>query len=111
MKIAFPANDKIIASHFRHCNNFQVFVVDNDKQIVNQAIIENPAEHTPGLLPQILQKHGIEIVVVDGIGQKAVSLFNEMGIQVIIGVSGPIDDALRSFLAGTLKGGENICSH
>lgn len=111
MKIAFPANGKFIASHFRHCANFQVFVIDNDKKIVHQSSIENSAEHTPGVLPQILQKNGIELVIVDGIGQKAISLFNEMGIQVITGVSGFIEDALRHFLDGTLKGGGNICSH
>ena len=111
MKIAFPANGSVIASHFGHCVGFQIFDVDNNKTIVNQSTIENFGEHKPGVLPQVLQKHGIEVVIADGIGQKAINLFNEAGIKVITGASGLIENSLRSFLDGTLKDGGNICSH
>ena len=111
MKIAFPANGKVISDHFGHCANFKVFEVDDNKMIVSQSTIENPGEHQPGVLPKMLQEHGIEVVIAGGIGQKAVSLFNENGIKVISGASGLIEAALKHFLNGALQDGGNICSH
>ena len=111
MKIAFPANGKVVSSHFGHCVAFRVFEVDNNKTVINQSTIENPGEHKPGVLPQVLQKHGIGVVIANGIGQKAINLFNRMGIKVITGANGLIDEILRRFLNGTLQDGGNICSH
>jgi len=111
MKIAFPANGRVISSHFGHCAGFRFFDIDNNKIIVNQSTIENPGEHKPGVLPKVLQKHGINVLIVDGIGQKAINLFNEMGIKVITGVSGLIEEALRRFLNGILRDSGNICNH
>ena len=111
MKIAFPSNGKIIASHFGYCANFQVFEVDSNKTIVSQSTIENPGEHKPGVLPQVLREHGINLVIVDGIGQNAIQLFNQNGIKVITGANGLIEDILRQFLSGALQTNGNICSH
>jgi predicted Fe-Mo cluster-binding NifX family protein len=111
MKIAFPANGKVISSHFGHCVSFKVFDIDDDKAIVNQSTIENPGEHKPGVLPGVLQQYEINVLIADGIGQKAINLFNEMGIKVITGASGLIEDVLRRFLNDTLQDGGNICNH
>jgi len=111
MKIVFPADGVVIAGHFGHCANFKIFEIDDNKAIANQTTLENPDKHKPGVLPGLLQKHGVDVVIANGIGQKAIELFNQMGIKVITGVSGLIEEALSDFLKGFLKGGGNICSH
>jgi predicted Fe-Mo cluster-binding NifX family protein len=111
MKIAFPANGKVISDHFGHCANFKIFEMGDNKSIINQSTIEAPSVHQPGVLPKILQEQGVDVVIVGGIGQKAIELFNESDIKVVTGVSGLIEKALENFLNGTLQNGENICSH
>jgi predicted Fe-Mo cluster-binding NifX family protein len=110
MKIAIPANGKVVSDHFGHCALFKVFDVENNL-VVNQTGIENPGNHKPGVLPQLLKDNEIELVIAGGIGQKAVSMFNEMGIKVISGASGTVEKVMEQFIAGNLKDGGNICSH
>ena len=110
MKIAIPANDQITSEHFGHCASFKVFETENNK-ILSQSTIENPENHTPGMLPQLLKDNGINLVIAGGIGLKAINIFNEAGIKVITGASGSIEDILNHFFDGTLQDGENICSH
>ena len=79
--------------------------------IVEETAIENPGNHKPGVLPQLLKEHGIELVIAGGIGQKAVDLFNRMGIKVITGASGLIETVLSNYINGLLQDGGNICDH
>ena len=88
-----------------------MFELDATRSVINQTSIENSGEHKPGVLPQSLHKQGVNVVIADGIGQNAIQLFNEMGIQVITGASGLIEEALKRFLDGALKDAGNICSH
>jgi predicted Fe-Mo cluster-binding NifX family protein len=111
MKVAFPANGQVISDHFGHCASFKIFEVDDHKTIISQTDIEPPSSHQPGVLPQLLQENGVEVVIAGGIGQKAIELFNEKGIKVITGVNGLIQKVLEDFLSGVLQNGGNICSH
>jgi predicted Fe-Mo cluster-binding NifX family protein len=110
VKIAFPAEGEFIADHFGHCKVFRVFNLDH-KEIISQSNIQSPCEHKLGVLPELLHKHGVEIVIVDSIGRKAIDLFDAMGIKVITGAKGLIEESLRCFLNGTLQDSGKVCSH
>jgi predicted Fe-Mo cluster-binding NifX family protein len=45
-----------------------------------------------------------------GMGPRAVEFFKEYGIEVIMGVSGEVNDVIKKILNGTLEGGESLCS-
>jgi len=111
MKVAFPSNGKVISEHFGHCTSFKVFEIDENKKVVQQFTIENHGEHQPGVLPNMLKEKGINVVIAGGIGQKAVQFFNDMGIKIISGASGLIEENLEQFLNGLLEDGGQICSH
>ncbi|MCK4870950.1 MAG: NifB/NifX family molybdenum-iron cluster-binding protein [Gammaproteobacteria bacterium] len=110
MKIALPANGKEIASHFGHCACFEIFNVENNI-IGEKTTVNSVGEHKPGVLPQLLKDNGVNLIIADGIGQKAVQLFNSWGIEVIVGVRGLLEDAIARYLDGNLQGGSNGCSH
>ena len=40
---------------------------------------------------------------------RATGLFNEYGIQTIVGISGRIDEVIEKLKKGTLEGGESLC--
>jgi predicted Fe-Mo cluster-binding NifX family protein len=44
-------------------------------------------------------------------GPRAQGLFAEQGIDVIIGVMGPVEEVIESYLANTLVAGDSFCSH
>ena len=42
-------------------------------------------------------------------GQRAKMLFNEKGIQAVVGIEGKIEEVLNNFAQGQLEGGSNSC--
>jgi predicted Fe-Mo cluster-binding NifX family protein len=44
-------------------------------------------------------------------GPRAVELFQQHGIQVILGISGPIDLVAQEFIAGRIVPGVSSCHH
>jgi len=49
-------------------------------------------------------------MIAGGMGRRAEAFFNQYGIEVIVGVTGKIDDVIKKILDGTLEGGESLCS-
>ncbi|HYE82218.1 MAG TPA: hypothetical protein VEG39_08630 [Clostridia bacterium] len=45
-----------------------------------------------------------------GHGARASTLFEDLGIQVIAGVNGSIDEVIQKLEKGALKGGESLCT-
>lgn len=71
-----------------------------------------PPPHEPGLLPRWLQEQGVRVIIAGGMGQRALSLFDEKGITVKSGPAGKTADELaRLFLEGRLLSGPTACGH
>ena len=51
----------------------------------------------------------MDAIVAGGMGQRAVGLFDEVKIQVVVGVSGKLDEVIEKLQNGTLEGGESLC--
>ncbi|MCC7295113.1 MAG: NifB/NifX family molybdenum-iron cluster-binding protein [Acidobacteria bacterium] len=112
MKIASPMANGRLSAHFGHCEKFALVEVDpKEKKIVGRTDIDAPP-HEPGLLPGWLAEQGAEVIIAGGMGGRAMSLFAERGIKVIVGA--PVETPERlagDFLAGTLSPGDNLCDH
>ena len=68
--------------------------------------------HQPGLLPEWLSRQGVNVVIAGGMGSRAQDLFNQSGINVLIGA--PSDDPekiIMNYLSDNLVAGDNICDH
>lgn len=112
MKMAVPVENGRLCNHFGHCENFALLDVDTAKQaILRREDIPAPP-HEPGLLPAWLQERGVNVIIAGGMGSRALGLFAERGIQVIVGAT-PSDPEtiVKSYLAGTLVTGQNVCDH
>jgi len=112
MKIAIPLANGRLAMHFGHCERFALVEVDPaEKKIIHREDIDAPP-HQPGLLPPWLAKRGATMIIAGGMGQRALGLFAQQGIQVVVGASAETPERLVSdYLAGTLQAGENVCDH
>lgn len=110
MKIALPVDNGNLSTHFGHSPHFGIFEV-RGKEIVGENYVEPPA-HSPGVLPAWLMEQGVKIVLASGLGRRAISRFEETGIEVVYGVPvGPARDVVTSYLNGTLAVGDNVCDH
>ncbi|MFA6866174.1 MAG: NifB/NifX family molybdenum-iron cluster-binding protein [Clostridia bacterium] len=107
MRIAVACEGKTITGHFGHCETFMYFDTDNGK-VVNIEGVPNPG-HRPGFLPKFLSENNVNVIISGGMGGGAVDLFNEYGIEVIIGSSGDAAAAVEAYLAGELKSTGSIC--
>jgi len=107
VKIAISTDGDFVSGHFGRCPSFTIVNIEDD-QVVNKETIANPGHH-PGYLPEFLHDLGVNCIVAGGMGQKARVLFDEKGIQAIVGVAGAIDDVVNKLARGRLEGGSNTC--
>lgn len=102
MKIAVSADERMISGHFGHCENYLVFEVENGK-IINETAHKNPG-HAPGITPPLfVVSLGVNAAIGGTIGQGALDIMKEAGIDVVLGVTGDAAQAAEDYLAGKLK--------
>lgn len=107
MKIAVAANGNNVAGHFGHCEQFVFFEIENNV-VVNETAVPNPG-HRPGFLPNFLADNGAEVIIAGGMGGGAVDIFNERGVQVVVGATGDVKENVAAWLNGQLKSTGSIC--
>ncbi len=105
--IAVASEGQNVTEHFGHCENFNIYELENN-QIIKAESIPNPG-HKPGFLPNFLGDMGVNVIISGGMGGGAVEIFNERGIKVITGASGVASKAVESYLKGELKSSGSIC--
>lgn len=86
--------------------------VNSQEKCVSGVFTETAPTHAPGVLPQWLAQHNVNVVIAGGMGSRAQALFAENGIKVVIGAGGGSpEEVANAYLNGTLQTGGNICDH
>ena len=111
MKIALPTRQNIIDSHFGHCEYYTIFTVDNNtKKIVNEETLSSPAGcGCKSNIATTLSEIGVEIMLAGNMGQGAVNVLNNSGIQVLRGCSGDVKTVALNWLEGSLTDSGDSC--
>lgn len=79
-RIAIPMAGGKLSLHFGHCEQFAIVDLENGK-VVKESLV-NPPEHKPGSYPNFLAQKGVHEILVGGIGEKAIEIFNANNIIV-----------------------------
>lgn len=108
MRIAISTDGNNVSAHFGRCPSFTIVDIDAGK-VTARETLDNPG-HEPGFLPKFLAERGVTRIVAGGMGQRAIILFSEQGIDHFLGVHGNIDSVIERLAEGTLEGGESLCS-
>jgi predicted Fe-Mo cluster-binding NifX family protein len=112
MKIAIPVTNGVLDAHFGHCKNFAMFDVDKDNNLVKKVTTVEAPPHEPGLLPKWLGEYGVSMVITGGMGQRAIDLCHEHGINVVLGAEPqPAAELIDLFMHDRLSAGSNVCDH
>ncbi len=107
MKIAVASEGKTVTEHFGHCENFNIYEVEDNK-IIKSESVPNPG-HKPGFLPNFLNVIGVNVIISGGMGGGAVDIFNEKDIEVIVGAKGDARDNVQLYLEGKLESTGSVC--
>ncbi len=108
--IAIPTAQNCLCPHFGHCETFAIYET-NDGKVTNETNLV-PPPHEPGVLPAWLASHGITHVIAGGMGHRAITLFNQHNIQVLVGAAlKPPGTLIDEFLNGDLETSINLCDH
>jgi predicted Fe-Mo cluster-binding NifX family protein len=112
MKIAIPLWGGRLSPHFGHCETFAILEADpQTRTVTGDEVVDSPP-HQPGLLPGWLHGMGVSVIIAGGMGRRALGLFAQHGIEVVVGAEGGLPHELaEAYLDGTLATGDNICDH
>jgi predicted Fe-Mo cluster-binding NifX family protein len=113
MIIALPTRDGNIDDHFGHCDHYTLMTVGQDgKTIEKTEPMASPigCGCKSGIAP-VLAERGVRIMLAGNIGQGAMNVLNQSGIEVIRGCTGPVEDVAKKYLAGQLIDQLIICNH
>ena len=92
--------DEFVSEHFGRAPTFTV--VDTETKEVK--VIPNTGEHFGGVghAPEIISDADVEVMLCSGLGPRAIGMFEQFGIEVYVGASGTVREAVRDFQAGKL---------
>ncbi len=112
MRIAIPLANGKLSLHFGHCERFALIDVDTEaKKLIRREDVMAPP-HEPGQLPPWLAERGANMIIAGGMGQRALNLFAQQRIEVVVGLpSETPEELVAAYLRGTLQQGDNVCDH
>ncbi len=109
-KIAIPVSNQCLCAHFGHCDEFAVIETEEGKIVKETSLV--PPPHQPGILPGWLASQGITHVIASGMGHRAIILFEQQGIQIMVGaLYKTARELVEDFLNNRLVTGINACDH
>jgi len=115
MRICIPTMDEggldaRVGEHFGRVPTYTI--VDTESGEVD--IIQNNTVHMggAGYPPDLIHRAGADVMLCGGLGRRAVSSFEELGIMVFVGAVGTVKDAVQMWKAGQLEAAtdENACA-
>ncbi|MBC8536447.1 NifB/NifX family molybdenum-iron cluster-binding protein [Feifania hominis] len=109
MKIAVAAETEEVFGHFGKCGRFLLYTVEDGAITGREELVT--AAHGHSALPPFLKEHGAQVVLCGGMGEGARNGLGFVGIKAVSGVTGPADEAVRAYVAGTLTDGGVTCGH
>lgn len=109
-KIAIPTNEGKLWPHFGKAPQVTFVTVDNGK-IADKEVLDAP-EHAHGAMPKFILEHGATELLCGGLGQGAVNMLRQLGIELHAGAPAiDIDDVVNQYLNGTIEYGDSSCPH
>jgi predicted Fe-Mo cluster-binding NifX family protein len=107
MKVAISTDGEYVSAHFGRCPSFTIVDIDA-KGVMSREEVENPG-HQPAFLPEFLSDKGVSCIIAGGMGRRAEALFAEKDIQILVGVTGRVNEVIEKLISGKLEGGESLC--
>lgn len=111
MKIALPSRNNNIDDHFGHCEYYTIFTVDTQaKKIIDSETLESPAGcGCKSNIASTLSDMGVKVLLAGNMGEGAVRVLSNAGIEVLRGCSGNVKAVAEKWLEGSLIDSGDSC--
>jgi predicted Fe-Mo cluster-binding NifX family protein len=110
MRIAVSADnnnglDSVVSPHFGRCPYFVLIDVE-DRDVRQVRAVDNPyyGNHQPGQVPAFIHSLEADVMLSGGMGGRAISFFQQFGIEGVTGAYGTVRQSVERYLGGELKG-------
>jgi len=113
MKIAIPTKGNEVDDHFGHCEVYTIVTLDDANQLVHTELMDSPqgCGCKSNVIP-LLKEKGVQIMLAGNMGNGALNLLNQNGIEVFRGCSGTINLLIEKFQKGiVLDSGQGCGQH
>lgn len=112
MKIAIPIEANRLHHHFGGTRHFVLVEADPQSKTVLRTETVPAPEHQPGAFPRWLYEQGVQVVIADGIGRRALANFALYGIAARAGIANSsVADLVTAYLEGRLTSSPDGCEH
>lgn len=93
--------DGQVSGHFGRAPTFTIIDLEGD----HVRVIKNRGEHMGGLgkPSEHVVKAGVEVVICAGLGPRAIEMLRSSGIEVYVGASGTVANAVQMWRDGKLQ--------
>ena len=106
MKVCIPTMgkrglDDSVGEHFGRVPTYTIVDLETDEV----KVVPNVSHHMGGQgdPPEIMAREGVNVMVCQGLGRRAISMFEGFGITVYIGAIGTVRDAVSAFKQDRLQ--------
>ncbi|MBG0789579.1 MAG: NifB/NifX family molybdenum-iron cluster-binding protein [Desulfovibrionaceae bacterium] len=112
MILALPTRDGRIDDHFGHCDHYTLMTVDDSGTIVSSERMDSPegCGCKSDIAPMLAGK-GVKVMLAGNMGQGAVNVLTQSGIEVVRGCFGFVEEVAVKWLAGDLADNAETCDH
>jgi FKBP-type peptidyl-prolyl cis-trans isomerase 2/predicted Fe-Mo cluster-binding NifX family protein len=110
MILAVCYKDGEIFQHFGHAEEFKIYNIENG-QITSTEMLAADGAHGHDAMASVLIEKGVEVLICGGMGAGAQNALSAGGVMVFSGAKGDADEAVASYLAGTLTSEGVNCDH
>jgi len=112
MKIALPFEYGYINQHFGKSKEFIIVELEDGQIVAKKIISAEQLMHNHEGLAGLLQQEQVDTVIAGGIGAGALQPLKAIGVQVVTGVNGKIEDVVAEYANGQLPtGSEATCNN
>ena len=111
-KIALPVSSNgYIDDHFGHCESYMVYSINEKNEITDRERIASPQGcGCKSNIAAVLAEQGVSVMLAGGIGDGAIHVLNQWGIDVVRGCSGNAEIAAKQWLSGNIKDSGSSCA-
>lgn len=112
MKIAIPTSEGKLCSHFGHCETFSFVEINPMTKEIIEIKTGIPEDGITCQSANWIASQGVNVVLAGGMGGRPMSLFEQNGVQVLLGCpETEIEEIVKRYMDNTLVTGENACGH
>ncbi|RKO66804.1 NifB/NifX family molybdenum-iron cluster-binding protein [Desulfofundulus salinus] len=111
MKIALPNDRGQVNQHFGRSEEFVIFEMSGQEIKSRETVSTATLQHNHEGLAELFKNKGVDVLILGGVGPRAIQALQQYGLQVITGASGNVEEVARAYARGELVSRGSICDH